>query len=387
MTYFDYASMGIPDKENIQELQKHLGNLTSDIKSNAGGYTVDLLVKMKDIRKFIAHVYDVLPQNIAFIANTTEGLGRIASGLNKSELTINVAVPDIEFMSAALVWQGNSENIHFFNTANGKVNLDEVNQSLATNNILCMSSVQEVSGYRFSFANLAKERNKRSDEYWIVDGIQESGILKRDLHAQQIDAYIAGGHKWLNSPFGLGFMYVSDRLLEKIFPTFDGYLNLQEPHAGWINYLESRERTLYDLHGISRVNEAKSIESGGMINFWGAEMLKKAFERWEKFGHVKAEKHIFNLQELFRKNLQLKGARILGGDDRCNWSSIITLTCDNLDLEKKLLNHLTENNIKVSLRSINGIGGIRIGFHYYTTFEEVKYLINVLNEWGIRMQV
>lgn len=35
---------------------------------------------------------------------------------------------------------------------------------------------------------------------------------------------------------------------------------------------------------------------------------------------------------------------------------------------------------RASLRSIEGIGGIRIGLHYTTTFMEVEGLVKLINE-------
>ncbi|SEP79604.1 Selenocysteine lyase/Cysteine desulfurase [Virgibacillus subterraneus] len=380
MVYFDYGSLGIPDKEALKEAEAFLTQLPMNIISEKD-YTLEMVTLVEKTREQIADLYNVSADNIAFISNTTEGLGTIASALRDSEIDVEVGVPDIEFMSSALVWD-RSDGIHYCQTRDGIISANTINNCLSRDaNILCMSAVQEVSGYRFSFQDLLKLRDKKSNEFWIIDGIQEAGVFRRDLKNDQIDAYIVGGHKLLNSPFGLGFMYISDRLLKQICPAYYGYFNLKEPKVGWVNYLESRTRKLVDLTDMSRRNDASIFESGGMINALGALMLSKSIACWQNFGIDVAIEHIMKLQKLFRSRMYLmEGYEILGSDSLNTWSSIITLTNkDGIDKERQLFNKLSENDMKVSLRSINGIGGIRIGFHYRTTETEVEQLVEMIN--------
>ncbi|MFD1037373.1 aminotransferase class V-fold PLP-dependent enzyme [Virgibacillus byunsanensis] len=384
MVYFNYGSLGIPDKEALKDVEDFLAQLPLRILESQGDYTLEMVSMAEQTRKQIADIYNVSADNIAFISNTTEGLGILASALRNSEIDIQVAVPDIEFISSALVWKNDSDRINFCQTKNGIVSVEAVSNLLKKDcNILCMSSVQEVSGYRFSFQDLLELRDKGTNEYWIIDGIQEAGIFMRGLEAEKIDAYIVGGHKLLNSPFGLGFMYISDRLLEHIRPTYYGYFNLNEPVDGWVHYLESRSRKLVDLKNMSTRKSASIFESGGMVNAFGALMLGKSITNWQEFGVENASQHIMQLQKLFRSKLQLtEGFEILGGKNPDTWSSILTLTNINgIEKERQLYNMLSANGMKVSLRSIEGIGGIRIGFHYRTTEEEVKQLIRVINEF------
>lgn len=382
--YFDYASLGIPDKGALWEVTEFLGQLPANILEEGGDYTLAFVSIIERTRELIANVYEVPSSNIAFIANTTEGLGLIASSIRNSKLGIKVVVPDIEFMSSALVWQNNSDSLTYCKTENGKVLVEKVDKLLDENNILCISSVQEVSGDRFPFQKLLKLREKRVDEFWIVDGIQEAGVFRRNLKEEQIDAYIVGGHKWLQSPVGIGFMYVSDRLLDKIRPNFYGYFNLEEPNEGWTHYLESRTRRLDDLKHLHKREGAIVFESGGMVNVVGALMLEKNIIDWCTFGFNKAKEHVIRLQHIFRDGLNSnKNIIFLGGKTEDSWSSFITLTSTNgIDSERKLFQYLSIVGIKASIRSINGIGGIRIGFHYMTTKKEVERLIKLINEFG-----
>ncbi|APC49577.1 hypothetical protein BME96_15860 [Virgibacillus halodenitrificans] len=382
MVYFNYASLGMPDKEAIKQLNDFLITFPREVSESTEDFTMKMVSLVERTRAVIAKAYRVPSKNIAFIANTTEGLGLIANALKNSTVPVKVVVPDIEFISSALVWKNNSDAICYCQSENGVVSPEVIHQMMEKNtNILCLSSVQEVSGHRFSFQKLLELREKDPDEFWIVDGIQEAGILWKDLKNDQIDAYIVGGHKWLNSPFGLGFMYISDRLLDRISPSFYGYFNIKEPTSGWMEYLESRNRTLRDLKHLAVKRDASIFESGGMVNVNGAFMLAKSFEAWKRMGLVDSSKHISKLQIIFRTNIKNEQFKILGEKDPITWSSILTLSGkEGIGAEKQLLGRMMKAGYRASLRSIEGIGGVRIGFHYSTTFEEVECLVKLINK-------
>ena len=50
---------------------------------------------------------------------------------------------------------------------------------------------------------------KEKGVYLVVDAVQQLGVTKIDTKACHIDILTAGGHKWLNSPYGTGVLYVN----------------------------------------------------------------------------------------------------------------------------------------------------------------------------------
>lgn len=382
MLYLNYPSMGVPDSDSLKKISSFIEKLPVNIKGAAEDYAIELVQCVEDVREKIAEIYGVSSKNIAFINNTTEGLGLIASAMKSSGIKTNVLVPDIEFISSSLVWSGHANQIDFVVTKDGKVDPTGIYRELTkgANNILSMSSVQEVSGYRFSFQDLLDGYQKKENEFWIIDGIQEAGVLWRDMKQDQIDAYIVGGHKWLNSPFGLGFMYMSDRLLQVIEPPFKGYFNLEEPDGGWVAYLESRNHQRSQLLDQPLQDGACVFEPGGMVNAIGAMMIGEAMDNWEKFGISNAENHVLELRELFQQRVHLGNEFRLMPKNEKNWSSILTITSLlGVEFERILAENLAKRGFKVSLRSVESIGGVRFGFHYTTTKKDVEYFATELN--------
>ena len=56
--------------------------------------------------------------------------------------------------------------------------------------------------------------------------------IKLDTKQFHVDILTAGGHKWLNSPFGTGVLYINKETLPKLKSVYHGYLNTKEPPRG-----------------------------------------------------------------------------------------------------------------------------------------------------------
>jgi selenocysteine lyase/cysteine desulfurase len=66
----------------------------------------------------------------------------------------------------------------------------------------------------------------------LLDGAQGVGAVPVDVHALGCDAYAGAGQKWLCGPDGLGMLYVSPALSERLAVSRRGYANLEDPNSG-----------------------------------------------------------------------------------------------------------------------------------------------------------
>lgn len=53
-------------------------------------------------------------------------------------------------------------------------------------------------------------------EYVFVDGAQSVGMIPVDIGSAGVDAYAMSPHKWVQSPKGLGLLYVSQALRSQL---------------------------------------------------------------------------------------------------------------------------------------------------------------------------
>src|SRR5678809_1089127 len=70
---------------------------------------------------------------------------------------------------------------------------------------------------------------RQHDALFVVDVIQALGVVPTDVEAELVDVAAGAGHKWLLSPEGVGFLYLSDRARERIQPTLVGWISGPNP--------------------------------------------------------------------------------------------------------------------------------------------------------------
>lgn len=378
--YMDHASVGRPAPSTIEAVRDAATKLL-EYQGTGTELTLGLIEEVEEARKAVSRLLAVPAESVALVENTTQALGLLATSI-PLEAGDNVIVPDIDFLSAALVWRPKAERagieVRPVKTSAGRVTIEDFARAINSRTRVVMTSVvQEVSGDRIDLEALM-ELCELHGAYLIVDGIQEVGVLRRDLSRTPIHAYCSGGHKWLGSPFGLGFMYLHPDLLEACVPSFYGYFNLREPEEGWGPYLESRERGPFD--DLPPSCGARVFESGGMPNWLGAVGLRWAVENILERGLASIESHALRLSEHLRNGLGRLGLgeHLLGRDAREHRSAIVTFSLPGgLHRERSLLRTLEEEQVFVSLRSASGVGGLRVLPYVGNTLEDIDLLLEI----------
>lgn len=89
---------------------------------------------------------------------------------------------------------------------------------------ISVSFVQFASGFRADLAALSRVCRDH-DTLFVVDAIQGLGAVPFDVRATPCDLLACGGQKWLCSPWGSGFTYIRDGLLQSFEPTYPGWLS------------------------------------------------------------------------------------------------------------------------------------------------------------------
>lgn len=392
VAYLDHACFGPPSAATLEAVEFAVSNLR---RPSAAGtsITLGLFELVEQARRRVASFLSVSPKTIALIDSTTHGLGIVASSF-PWERGDNVLISDQEFLSATVIWRNLARSlgveIRPVPSREGRVCAgDFAALADARTRAVVVSAVQEVTGYRAdldSFRNLADERKA----ILLVDGIQEAGALPVDLQANPVGVYVAGGHKWLRSPFGMGFLYVEPRIQQRLKPLYFGYMALQDPPGGWQDYLQSPVRTPFDR--LPETTSARILETGGTPNWMGAVGLNEALSELMEMGAEEIRERIEKQTRRLREGLQELGIQVVAADpggtfgssDQSRHSGIVCFhLSQGLEAEKALLRELTENRVFVSLRYISGIGGIRVSPHWYNDEEDVKKLLEITTRFLI----
>ncbi|MCP5102382.1 MAG: aminotransferase class V-fold PLP-dependent enzyme [bacterium] len=121
---------------------------------------------------------------------------------------------------------------------------------------------------------LARERNI----FTVIDGIQGAGSLRLGLDASGIDFFVSGGHKWLLSLQGAGFIYVAPRVWEK----------LERKAFGWLGY---DWRDFSDFSIDAELREGASVMEYGTRSYTAALSLVESLRLINSIGIETIETH------------------------------------------------------------------------------------------------
>lgn len=190
---------------------------------------------LRACRQAAARLVGAAPEEIALGGNTSYGLNLAALGLPLRPGSTAV-VSDREFPANVYPWmrlQQQGVALEIVPTdARGLPDEARLLERLTRGDVslFALSAVQFATGYLADvrrFGEICREYGV----FFVVDAIQALGQLPLDVKALQIDVLACGGHKWLCGPFGTGFAYVRDELIERL-----------EPHAvGWSSMRASQD--------------------------------------------------------------------------------------------------------------------------------------------------
>ncbi|MFC1477489.1 aminotransferase class V-fold PLP-dependent enzyme [candidate division KSB1 bacterium] len=330
-----------------------------------------------------AKLLNTQQKNIALVESTTHGLNIAANALPLKKGD-NVLIADTEYLQVAIPWAKKAESIGIGikpvrSHDEGVLLPEDFEKAIDANTkAVCVSSVQWCSGYRLNMKRISEicwERNIRL----VVDAVQEMGAMQIDLSSQYADFLVAGGHKWLNSPYGCGVMFVADRVINDLTPASYGYLALDPPKGGWPVYFRTPDITPYREYTFPRT--AKTFEIGGTANYPGAVGLGKSLKLFNDVGPEAVENHIHGLTGLLHDELENLGAHVVSKRTRENRSGITIFRIERSHEEDlALAEKIMSERIFISIRYTSNVGGIRASTHLYNNKNDIMRLIEAIKK-------
>ena len=193
--------------------------------------------RLREVRRDLASLISAEPDEIAFVANTTQGVIDVAFGIPWSEGD-RVVLFDGEFPANVTPWQRAAEEFRLdldwsplspFHRSAGE-GLAELERVLERGvRVVAVSAVQYKTGLRMPLAEMAALCHEYDAEIF-VDAIQALGATPVDV-SWGIDYLSSGSHKHLMGAEGAGFLYVADRCAASLRPRLAGWLGHEDPVA------------------------------------------------------------------------------------------------------------------------------------------------------------
>ncbi|MFO7799050.1 aminotransferase class V-fold PLP-dependent enzyme [Rhodohalobacter sp.] len=322
---------------------------------------MSILQETRDLISGFVHAEST--EQITFMSNTSEGITAVAEGLDWNEGD-EILLNHMEFptnVQPYRILDRFGVNVRYIEPVNNRVTPGMVESAISSNTrLFSISAVQYLTGFKADLEAIGAIC-KKHNILFVVDAIQYLGAGTIDVQACNIDALSAGGHKWLMSPMGTGFLYLSEKLSKQLKPYKTGWLSVQEP---W-------ELSNFDQKWLP-VSQHLEIGTPNMIGFAG---MNASLKTLNSIGLSRITENILNLTDYLTVKLsQQNNTQLISPKEREERAGIVTFTTTDITDTEAFVETLKKKNITISSRE----GKLRIAPHFYNTIEELDTVLNAL---------
>jgi cysteine desulfurase / selenocysteine lyase len=215
-----------------------------------------------------------------------------------------------------------------------------------------VSTVNYSNGYRPDVAHISQIAHA-AGALLYVDGTQSVGALRFDVAAVKPDMLAVDGYKWLLTPNGATFFYVSPELRRTLRPSVMGWRS----DKGW--------RTVDELnHGAPALPDVAAKYEGGMLNFPSLYGAEESIRMMLEIGPDRIERRVLELAALTGDLLRRSGATLVNEN-----THIVAAHWPDRDASA-LAKKLEAEKIIVAARH----GNLRVSPHFYNTERDLEAL-------------
>jgi cysteine desulfurase/selenocysteine lyase len=358
-SYLNSAAVSPVPTSAIEAVRKQM----TDVSEHGSSHYQEWIDTKNRARDIVARMLQVRSEQIAFMRNTSDGIGVIANGLKwtKGDNIVSFAG---EFPANFYPWRRIRDTygieLRLCPERSGRIDLDEfVSLIDSKTRVVAISSVQYASGFRADLERIGRAA-RSVDALFVVDIIQGLGAMAYDFPAQFVDAAAGASHKWLCAPEGCGILYVSDRARERVEPTGVGWISVDTP---W-NF-EDREQP-FKLNAL-----AWESGTGASALFYG---LEESLKLLDGAGLSNIEKYLDSLTDMLCEGLQAKDYELVSSRKPGERSAIVCVRDRKGTPANELAATLENMNVIVSPR----LDRLRIAPHFYNNEKDVQQLLDAL---------
>lgn len=299
---------------------------------------------------------------ISFMGNTSDALSAVAEGFEwgqGDEIILNTMEFPSNIQPFRILENRGVKLVYLEPDDEGKVTAGMVESAITPNTkMVSISAVQYLNGFRADLKSIGKVCSDH-DVYFVVDGIQALGASDINVQDCNIDALASGCHKWLMSPMGIGFLYLSEKLAANLTPVKTGWLSVEVP---------------WELSNFEQKWQPVSIHlETGTYNMMGLVGLHASLSHLLEIGLEEIQTEILKLTRyLFANVSPMDNVEIITPKSEEDHAGIFTFSLPGDKDVEELINELIKKKMAISARQ----GFIRISPHYYNTEEELDRVLD-----------
>ena len=354
-TYLNTATYGQMPRRAAEAAAQHF--LRRDDRA-----CVDFLAWYDDmdrLRERLAKLVNCQAADLAFIPNAAAGLAILMAGIQWRSgdrvVTLAGEFPNNLYIPALLQRHG-AELV--------ETEWESFEDAIVRGaRLAVLSTANYTNGFRPPLEEISRLCRQQGTLLYL-DGTQSVGALTTDLSRVQPGLMAVHGYKWMLSPNGAGFLYVSPEVREWLEPNVVGWRS----DSGWrqVDYLS---------HGAPIfMNSAEKYEGGG-LNFPSLYAMDVSVQMMLDLGPAVIERRVLELAGLVRDSLRRLGATLAADSSPYFDSPIVAARFTGRDASE-IARALAARGVIVSARH----GNLRVSTHFYNTAEDVAQLAKGLAE-------
>ncbi|MAT89936.1 MAG: aminotransferase [Flavobacteriaceae bacterium] len=342
-TYLNTPASGLLSRSLAAWRQQHEAQFLSD-----GSNYAEAIKLLESVRNTLGRFFGTSSDTIALVPNFSLGFNVLLESLSKGQkiLLLENDYPSVN-------WPVEHRD---FDVCYAKVdtNLEKnIETAVAEHrpDLFVFSQVQWLNGLQISEKFLQQLKAYHPEMLLIADGTQYLGTEPFSFQKSAVDVMGCSAYKWLLSGYGNGFFMIKEEARSKIFPATIGF-----------NSSEGFDSPP------SATRFMKHWEPGHLdpLNFGSLGNSLTLMEQWNNAEmNIKAKKLAFQARAAFIE----KGLLSEAYATRSQHAPFF-----NIEGDQKVFDKLKAEKIVVSQRG----GGIRVGFHFYNTEEDLNRLLDVL---------
>lgn len=382
MTFLDAACVSFAPRRAIEAVKEFAEMTGRQDEANSSAHHIAMDALRGKAYTEAQKLFNADPEEIALVESTSHGLNIAACGIELKDGD-SIITTNLEFIQVALPWclmrQEKKIDIRVCKTEDNRFRAEDF-AKLAdeTTRILVMSTVEWCNGWAADLKEIG-DWCREHNIMFVVDAVQQMGVTKIDTKECHMDLLVAGGHKWANSPYGTGVLYVNKDSLDKIKQSYRGYLNTTVPEGGWGAYWEKVDiQAVYDW---TFPNTARKYEIGGTSNYPGAVALGESLGLVNEIGIDNIQEHVWELGEYCMDQIEAIGGTVITHrDPKRRAGIIIARLYKDPEFDRLIMRELHARKIFVAQRFTDNVGGFRISCQWFNLKEDIDAMIRGMKD-------
>ncbi|PSL46042.1 selenocysteine lyase/cysteine desulfurase [Chitinophaga niastensis] len=314
--------------------------------------------KAKDTRTLLAEMIHAKASEIAFITSTAHAMTMLYSMFPKHYEIITM---HDEFPTSFVGWIHNGHTVHLVNSdPTGHISVADIAAQITpATKILITSHVMFRTGFRQDLKRIG-ELCKQHGLIHIVDATQSFGVNHLDVQEFNIDILIFHAYKWVTAGYGIGAMYVSQKLLDQYQPKVMSWYN--------VDYSTADFHSVKDYTQFTPKKDALVFETG-TPPFINILLLREALQYLHRIGIPDIEAYVQTLISYLAEKAEKHNIKLLSDFSPAHRSAI-----QRLDITPAQFVQVQQNNIEARYKN----NQLTIALSFYNNKEDIDKLFDCL---------